>query len=260
MALTEMMGEAGDLIGSWIAEAMNRGDYETAERLIRDASRRYDGMSVPGAAEQAGGTAFDGVGLDKESMDARRAALRKFQQIGMEGGMDAESEAALAQARFQSAQHEAGQRGALMQRAQERGQGSGAMNAAAQLISQQGASQNLAMQGVQAAGDARRRALQALSQSENIGRGLTEDEYRRSADRAQAIDNINRFNTGLRADAQNRRFSQQMQLADAQAQGKMAEAGIYENRAARRKENTRKGGRAAGASVGAVGDAYMGGF
>jgi hypothetical protein len=261
MALTEMLGEAGDLIGGLIADAISKGDYEAAERLMREAAQRYDGIALPDPAqtEQMGPSAFGGVELDKASMDARRAALQRFQQIGMEGGMDAESRAALAEAKFDTSQHDAAQRGALMQRAQERGLGSGSLNAASQLIAQQGASQRLAMAGTQAAGDARRRALQALAESEGIARGMTQDEYRRSADRAAALDAVNRFNTGLRADAQTRRWGQQMDLADAQSRGRQLEAGIYEDRARRRKDDGKKVGRATGAVAGAAGDAYMGG-
>lgn len=260
MALTELLGEAGDLIGGLIADAISRGDYEAAERLMQEASKTHSGIQLSGDAEQMGGSEFDDIGLDKDSMDARRLALREFQKVGLEGGLDAESRAAMSEAQGQAASYERGQRGALMQRAQERGLGSGALNASAQLISQQGGADRMSQAGTQAAADARRRALQALQTSAQIGQGLTQDEYRRSADRAAALDAVNRFNTSLRSDAQTRRFQQQMDLADASQRGKLMEAGTYEERARKRKETGSKAGRATGGVLGAAGDAYMGGM
>ena len=252
-------GEAGDMIGSLIAEALSQGDYRRAEELIRQAGKSHEGIGLTGPAEQMGASEFEGVGLDKQSMDARRMALRRFQQIGLEGGLDPESRAAMAEAQGQASQYERGQRGALMQRAQERGGlGGGGLNAAS-LIAQQEGSNRMAQAGTQAAGDARRRALQALQASEGIASGLTADEYRKSADRAAAMDAVNKFNVGLRQDSKNRRFEEQMALADAAREGKMMESDIYGLRAKRRKELGSKTGRGVGGLVGTGVDAYAGG-
>lgn len=254
----EVGGAAGDMIGSLIAEALNQGDYRRAEELMREAAKSHEGISLTGPAEQMGPSEFDDIKLDKESMDARRMALRKFQQIGLEGGLDPESRAAMAEAQGQAAGYERAQRGALMQRAQERGGlGGGGLNAAS-LIAQQEGSNRMAMAGTQAAADARRRALQALQASEGIASGLTADEYRRSADRAAALDAVNKFNTGLRQDAKNRRFEEQMALADAAREGKMLETDIYGLRTKRRSDLGSKVGRGGGSLIGTGVDIGMG--
>ena len=253
---------AGDILGALIGEALAKGDYEEAQRLQEEAARSYDSINTPGWAEQLyEKTAFteDMARGDSELRGAQLAALRRLQGIGMEGGMDAESKAALLEAQGQAANYEQGQRGALMADAYRRGLGGSNLSMASQLGAQQAGAQRVGMQGVQAAGDARRRALQALQGSSDIARGMGQDDFQRAAARAQAIDAIHKFNTGLRADFQQNQFGNQMALQRAKYGAKQDESDIWRRKGEKTGDMARGIGRGAGELLGTGIQAASGG-
>lgn len=243
-------GAVGDILGSLIGEALAAGDYEEANRLMQEAARSYDGMTAPSDFAEAGGTAMDDISVDPRLRASRMKALERLQQVGLEGGMDAESRAAVEQAKMDAAGYEQQQRGAIMQDAQARGMMNSNLSQAQALMAQQGGANRVGMMGIQAAGDARRRALDALSQSGELAGSIERDEYGMQADRAGAQDAIGMFNARNRNDFNQSQFDNSLSLKDRQMAGKLAEAGMYEERAARKSGKARGVGQGIGAAGG----------
>lgn len=255
-------GAVGDIIGALIGEALAKGDYDKAEALQKEAARAYNWVSVPErSVTMDDPTAFteEMTRGDPELRGAQLAALRKLQQVGLEGGMDAESKAALLEGQQQAANYEQGQRGALMADAYRRGMGGSNLSMASQLGAQQAGAARVGMQGVQAAADARRRALQSLQGSADIGRGMSQDDFQRNAARAQAIDAIHRFNTGLRSDFQQNQFGNTMALQGARYGAKRDEADIYQRKGEKTSNTARGIGRGVGTIAGTGVEAAAGG-
>ena len=247
----EVGAGVGDALGGIIGDLLARGDYEAAERLMLEASKSFEGIALPGQVQQTGQSAFGNMpAQDAELRNAQLTALRRMQQMGLEGGMDAESRAALHEGRQEAGQYEQQQRGALMANAASRGMLGSNMAYGSALQAQQSGADRLSSAGVQAAGDARRRALMALQGSADIGRAMSSDDYQRQRDRAMALDAVDRFNTQLRSQFDQNRFANQMNLQGARYGAKMGEADVYEKRGARTSDRWRGYGRAAGYGVG----------
>lgn len=215
MSVGSDIGAAGgDLIGSLIGEAMARGDYEEAARLRAQAAQQYEGIGLPGEQAKLGPSAYEGVGTDPRIRDARMTAMQRMLGIGMEGGMDLESRAALQEAQQQAGGFESQQRGAILDAAQRRGTLSAGTNVAAQLQASQAGANRVAQAGTQAASDARSRAMQALMASGSLGAGLERDDYGQKANLADRRDAITEFNARNAQAFAQQRFGNQMDLAD----------------------------------------------
>lgn len=243
---TQIGGSAGDAFGAIIGELLAAGDYETAEKLMQEASRSYDGMQAPSSYERVDGSAMAGVNADGHARGARRMALDRLMKIGLEGGMDAESRAAIEGAKQEAAGYEQQQRGAIMQNANARGQGSQNLAQAQALMAQQGGADRVGMAGIQAAGDARKRALAALTGAGDMAGSLERDAFGQDAEKASAHDTIAMFNARNANNFHQNQFDNTLAIKDRQAQGKLTEAEIYENRANRKKGTSRGVGRAIG--------------
>jgi hypothetical protein len=247
----------GDIIGSLIGEALARGDYAEAERIRKEAARLYDGIQLPGEMERLQGTSFDGIAVDPRLRAARMSALEKLQQVGLEGGMDAESRAALAEGRHQAGQQEASARGAIMANAQSRGMMGSNMAAGAKLQAQQAGADRMSMAGTQAAADARRRALAALSESGQLAGSIERDEYGMQADRAGARDAMAEFNARNANAWQQKQFDNRLGLTDRRYGARRDESDIHKEKGDRTVDRWRGYGKATGRAAGTAGTAGM---
>ena len=139
-------------------------------------------------------TEFLNINLDPTSREAEMGALNELQQIGKEGGMDANFRNAMNEARNEANTQFQGQRGAILQNAAERGTLNSNLTAADQLAQASQDAYNLNSQTTQAAADAENRALQAILASGQLGGQINSQDYQQAADRAKAIDAINAYN------------------------------------------------------------------
>lgn len=130
-----------------------------------DKERRRILELLQGVDEQTGEVAPD----MRRNMSS---AVDYLRNLYSEGGMDAQSRAALGQAQQANAAREQGARGAITQNAAMRGVGGSGTEIAAQLANQQGAANRNAMAGAQSAADARQRAIAALQGSASIAGGV----------------------------------------------------------------------------------------
>ena len=199
------IGAGASVLGGIAGEVWAGADERERKRLEEKAAALYGNVSAPALerviAEELGPSAMEGVQVDAGARQARKDALRKMMEVGLSGGMDAESQLAAEQARMDAAQYERGQRQAILQNARMRGTAGGGQELAAQLQGQQSGANRAHLGGLQAAADARRRALQALAQGGEMAGGLERDDFGQKATRAEAQDAISRFNAQNRQQA-----------------------------------------------------------
>ena len=95
-------------------------------------------------------------------------AVDYLRNLYSEGGLDAQSKAALGEATQANAAAERGARGAITENAATRGVGGSGVEIMSQLANQQGAANRNRMAGTRVAADARTRAINALMGSANL--------------------------------------------------------------------------------------------
>ena len=141
-------------------------------------------------------------------------------------GLSAIDRAALTEIQNEIAMQERGQRESILQNMAQRGMSGSGQELAAQLQSSQAASQLASQQGLQQAAQAQRARVDALSNLSNMATGIESTDFQRQAQKAQAQDVINQFNTqntnvaGLR----NLQTQQDLSTMNAQERNRIAQA------------------------------------
>lgn len=193
------------------------GDNSKEQDRLNEALRLFTGIHVPTVEEQQVNleelvqqgvitpdeaefirqdpSAFEDLVVDPAGRQAELQALDKLQGIMESGGMDAQARARLSQIQDEIGTSSRGAREAIMQNAAERGIAGSGFELVNKLTEQQGAATRANQAAVQAAADAEQRALQAISQSGALGGQIRNQDYAQEAAKAQAIDQINKFNT-----------------------------------------------------------------
>jgi hypothetical protein len=110
-------------------------------------------------------------------------------------GLSAIDRAALSEIQNEIAMQERGQRESILQNMAQRGLSGSGQELAAQLQSSQAASQLASQQGLQQAAQAQRARVDALSNLSNMATGIESTDFQRQAQKSQAQDVINQFNT-----------------------------------------------------------------
>jgi hypothetical protein len=127
-------------------------------------------------------------------------------------GLSAIDRAALSEIQNEIAMQERGQRESILQNMAQRGLSGSGQELAAQLQSSQAASQLASQQGLQQAAQAQRARVDALSNLSNMATGIESTDFQRQAQKAQAQDVINQFNTQNRNVAKLRDLDLQQNL------------------------------------------------
>lgn len=221
-------GAALPIVGGAVGALAGKGDADEAARIrqqIVDLYGDIDPLVLDAlVAEQMGPSAFEGVKEDPALRSAQMSALERLMQVGREGGMTAEDRLVQAQAEREAARYERGQREAIEQNAQARGMGGGGQSFAAQLQAQQSGAERAYMGGMDAAAQAQRRALDAVIRGGQLGGQIRGQDFDQAARKAQAADEIARFNAGQRTragegnrDAQFQSFNANLGVADRKA-------------------------------------------
>ena len=143
-------------------------------------------------------------------------------------GLSAIDRAALTEIQNQIATQERGQRESILQNMAQRGLSGSGQELAAQLQASQSASQQASTQGMQQAAQAQRARMDALTNLSNMATGIESTDFQRQAQKAQAQDVINQFNTQNRNVAGLRNLQTQQDLAtmNAQERNRIAQANI----------------------------------
>ena len=190
--------------------------YSTPEALS------YLGNFTP---EELQATGLPAGVINQAMRQKQLQALGGVEQLS-QTGLSAIDRAALTEIQNEIAMQERGQRESILQNMAQRGISGSGQELAAQLQSSQAASQLASQQGLQQAAQAQRARVDALSNLSNMATGLESTDFERQAQKAQAQDVINQFNTqntnvaGLR----NLQTQQDLSTMNAQERNRIAQA------------------------------------
>lgn len=170
---------------------LKKGQY--GENYLQQSLAGYQNLQMPTYDQMAiNGASVDS--LDPTARNAQLAALQQMQGIATQGGMTAIDKARLQQIQEQTATQARGAREAIMQNAQARGMGGSGAELANLMQGQQSASDQAGRQAVDVNSAAQQRALQAMAQTGQLGGQISQQDLQR----AQAQDEIRKFNSGIR--------------------------------------------------------------
>jgi hypothetical protein len=159
--------------------------YSTPEALS------YLGNFTP---EELQATGLPSGVINQAMRQKQLQALGGVEQLS-QTGLSAIDRAALTEIQNEIAMQERGQRESILQNMAQRGISGSGQELAAQLQSSQAASQLASQQGLQQAAQAQRARVDALSNLSNMATGIESTDFQRQAQKAQAQDVINQFNT-----------------------------------------------------------------
>lgn len=147
---------------------------------------------------------------DPSLREAQKSALSAYQELGRTG-LSAEDRLALRTAQQQAETANRGRLESIKQSMAQRGMGGGGAELAAQLASAQSANEALSMSADRQAAQAQQARLGALAQMAGLGGQMRSMDWGQEAQRAQAADELERFNTLQRSGVQQRNVSSQNQ-------------------------------------------------
>lgn len=189
---------------------INSGNTDLAYSFMRDELARNkqlaNELDLPelqrAIAEQTSSNAFDTAQTDPATRAYQMQALDRLGQEVQTKGLTEEDLAAQNQALMSAGRFEAGQRGAAEQRAASRGMGGAMSSQMSALQGQQAAVNQANSNAIDTAGQNRQRYMAALGQLGNQAGAVRGQDWAQAAARAQAQNQINQFNTGMRWSAQ----------------------------------------------------------
>jgi len=268
MALQELGAGVGAWIGSLLAEGPASEEEKKVYDLLLQNMNEY-GQIDPAVlknveAEIQTNTEFDKIREDVRLKDAQMNALQRMQQVASEGGMTAIDRARLNDINAQVNQQTQARRQAAMTQAAQRGQAGSGLMYANILGGEQAAAEAAARQGFDVAAEAQRRALEAMAGSGRLAGDIRGQEYQQAANRAQAQDRINAYNTQLRNEMNKyantvaqQNFQNRMDVARGRTGARSGVAGYHQGRAGQIRNQYQQAGTAIGGTIGGIGDVAM---
>jgi len=181
--------------------------------------------------------------MDPTARNATLSALTQMQDIANQGGMTAIDRSRLQQIRDSAATQARGAREAIAENAAQRGIGGSGFELAQSMLGQQAASDNAARQAIGVNSAAQERALAAMQASGQLGSQMNQQDMAK----ANALDAIKEFNTGVRQQQYENDFNK--------AQGM---AGVYGNQANLEQERINRQNQWIGGGLGALSSMFGG--
>ncbi len=196
-ALTTMQGKLQPAQMT-AARALVQGVMEPAKMEAVNAV--VQGRMTPARADAAmqSSSNMRNVNSDQASISGQRQALSQLADIGKNQGMTEADRAQFASTMAQTNANAAQQRAAQIQQLQMQGNAGSGAELAARLSGTQGAANSNAAAGADVAKSAQARALQAIQAGLAGNANLNTNLFSQAAQKAQAQDTINAFNTGAR--------------------------------------------------------------
>lgn len=139
---------------------------------------------------------FAKIQADPQFKEAQMNALSGLQDYASEGGLNAQARGRLHDIAKDEGVRERGAREAIMQNANARGVGGSGLEFLSQLKNQQESAGRQSDRDTQVAADAEMRALDALVKGGSMAGDMRGQDFSEQARIAEAMDAINRFNTG----------------------------------------------------------------
>jgi hypothetical protein len=181
-----------------------------------EAVNQYNGLTAPSIEEQrlklqkyvdagqltpeqaqaalVNSNAYDSMNLDTAGKDAQLEALGQLQDIGSNGGLDAQDRAKLQAIQNDEQTQSKGARDAIIQNAQARGVGGSGLEMLAQLTNAQDSATRASQKDVNVAAEGQQRALQAIQDSANLGGTINNNQFAQQKAVADSRNAINQFN------------------------------------------------------------------
>ena len=222
---------AASLVSGIMAKKAADEAREEAKRNLEEGKAQYGALSIPSIEEQqvnlrqltlAGvispeqeqaisqdPSAMLKVATDPRLKDAQMQALQQMSQVSREGITPTE-QAALQQVRTQVNQQDTARRQALLQNMASRGMAGSGAELAAQLQGAQAAAEQQSGQGLNIAAQAQARALQAMTGAGTMSGQMRSQDFGEQAAKAQAADEVAKFNALQRAGSQQRNVGSQL--------------------------------------------------
>jgi hypothetical protein len=229
MEYAAIIGAVVAAVSALVTSLIAAGQQGEAMAVRQRAAASFGDEILPhldkAVAEQQASSNFNGIREDDGLRGQQLRAIRELENTYQNEGMSQADTAALNRAQTTAAGQATSQYGAMTQALAARGQ---SMNSGAALAASMQSQQNATNATGSMAGDAmiaaRQRALQALEASSQIAGQVRESDWSHNAQRAQAQDAINAFNTALRDKANyynlelpQRQFDNRMSLNTARA-------------------------------------------
>lgn len=240
------MGDLGEMfggVGSIIGGLSGGGADEAAAAYYRKLVDQMGGIDPNITAQQTGSTALAGEG--KDSRAAQMDALRQLQNTYTQNGLDASARSALAEATTTANRNAAAQGNAVQEQARARGAGRGGVALALQQQAGQNANVNGNQQSLMAAGLAQQNRQNAVVNAGTLGGAIRGQDYQVGS----AQDAIDKFNAGMRQNAQQATYSNRMGSLQAQGNAYGGVFGADKDNEARIARLWQAGGQAIGQSA-----------
>ena len=206
--------------GATLGYLFGSGDRKKAEQLMEENKRLADQLGIPpkealqltlanfvyqgdmspaqAEAIMQDPSAWEGL---EEDTSKQEEMLRRLTQRADQEGFDPQMQAEMAQLQHQAKTQEQAQRNAILRDAQSRGvQGSG-LDYAARLQAQQGTGDAAHLAAMGALGGQDQRRLQALNSAAGMATDMRSQAANFMGNRANAMDNVSRFNADIRNQA-----------------------------------------------------------
>lgn len=254
------IGAGVSALSGLVGYLQENGKEEEAQRILAEAGRDYENMSLPRlqeiSARVLGPTAFEQIRQSPEFRAAQISALDKLGEMEEGGGFNLEDKANLNRIRNSTAQANSSRQAAIQENMQARGIGGSGSELAMRLASAQGAANQENQSGLDVAASARNRYFQAVRERAGMAGQMRGQEFDEQSQLAQARDARDIFNYGAQRqneqynnNLRQQQFGNNMQLTDRRY-------GVAQDRAgALRNQGQRQGQMVAG-----VGNAIGGGL
>lgn len=227
-----LAGIGASVGGAVIGNLASAGDRAKAQQAMQEAYQQILSVGAPPdlskeivreklkaagvytpqleSAIEQDSTQFSKIQEDPKLRDAQMKSLQMLQQRG-EGGLTAADRAAFNETRRNVARESEGKRQQILQNMAARGMGGSGAELAAQLSSAQAGDERLSSEGDRLAAIASQNALQSTAQAGSLGGQIRGQDFDVSSKKAQAADELNRFNTQNQIARQQRNVASQNQ-------------------------------------------------
>ena len=263
------IGAGVSALSGLVGFLQENGREEEAQRILAEAGRDYDNMSLPRlqeiSARVLGPTAFEQIRQTPEFRSAQINALDKLGEMEQGGGFNLEDKANLNRVRNGVAQADSSRQAAIEENMQARGIAGGGSELAMRLASSQNASNQENQAGLDIAASARNRYFQAVRERAGLAGQMRGQEFDEQSQIAQAKDARDVFNYGAQRQNEQynnslrqQQFGNNMQLTDRRYGVAQDRAGAIRNQGQRQGQVIAGVGNAVGGGLSNFG-AQMGG-
>jgi hypothetical protein len=214
---------AGAIYGGISGAAKQKAQQQAAEKAMAQAAAQYGGIVPPEVKEllveelkkqgvftpeiessiSAGESNWKAITENKSTVDAQQAALQQMAGVSRTG-LQATDRAALNKVRNENQRDIEGKNQQILQEMQARGIGGSGAELAMQIANSQAGAENAADQSDRLAAQAQQNALAALKDTSSMASQARGDDFRVASAKAQAADEMQRFNVSNQRDVAQR--------------------------------------------------------